>query len=544
MKKVIYIFSLLILIGCNEKEDYNNSNSILDKVKIIQERVDGYPVKLNAGNSSIVKTKSFTFDPYTPEYALGRSVNFQNIPLFASHNINFSVIDIESYFKEHKGSFTILNIKHAYSDYFSYASYDRYEEKSSASKKKSSGFSLGFGPVKLGAKKTMTEVFSKSLSTENNVVYGELNIDYEDASYSFIPTTSDKNLIKLKYLDKDFVRNLYENPIYETMSYYGPAVLSSYTTGGKAVALYKASYSKVTTTEGVEKELEKSIEASYGGVSSESSGSSDTASGSLGIGKKYSNGKESSNLFTNVYSSVQTYGGISGHTKFSDPLTINVININLDSWLQSLSNQGNLVVSSINDGGLLPITDFVIEENFREHIQRYFKYNKSEELREPIIYHILCPFLNDELKPWACLWTRTGEIVQIFDSRYTKTEQRSDYINNQILPIFKCKHGYFEAFQGGPVGGIWAGIYNIFLDTAKKYEDPNTGFKYILISGADFPCDPNAYGGYFEVNSKIAFSIHNDYILDTYGIRDWYNNMPATNTTRENIIRNYKIIGL
>ena len=64
----------------------------------------------------------------------------------------------------------------------------------------------------------------------------------------------------------------------------------------------------------------------------------------------------------------------------------------------------------------------------------------------------------------------------------------------------------------------------LYLDKAEKYIDTRTNTIYIL-------------------QEKKGLSIHNDYILDTYGIRGYIEKLPTRNMNREDLL-NCTIIAL
>ena len=62
----------------------------------------------------------------------------------------------------------------------------------------------------------------------------------------------------------------------------------------------------------------------------------------------------------------------------------------------------------------------------------------------------------------------------------------------------------------------------------KKFKHPNYNITYLL---------------YADEKKKCGFAIHDEYILDTYGIRDLYNSLPDTIITQKQL-QEYTIIGL
>ena len=71
-------------------------------------------------------------------------------------------------------------------------------------------------------------------------------------------------------------------------------------------------------------------------------------------------------------------------------------------------------------------------------------------------------------------------------------------------------------------------IFDINEGDMQKFYNSNNGILYLLYESTD---------------KKFAYAIHDDYILDTYGIRDWVDNMPTTQVSYLELA-NYTIIGL
>jgi hypothetical protein len=66
---------------------------------------------------------------------------------------------------------------------FSFASFDRYLEKSQVSKKVNGGFSINLGLFTIGHKRKMTEIFSSTVTNNTQGVFGELNVAIDQNVY-------------------------------------------------------------------------------------------------------------------------------------------------------------------------------------------------------------------------------------------------------------------------------------------------------------------------------------------------------------------------
>lgn len=66
---------------------------------------------------------------------------------------------------------------------FSFASFDRYLEKSQVSKKVNGGFSINLGLFTIGHKRKMTEIFSSTVTNNTQGIFGELNVAIDQNVY-------------------------------------------------------------------------------------------------------------------------------------------------------------------------------------------------------------------------------------------------------------------------------------------------------------------------------------------------------------------------
>lgn len=156
----------------------------------------------------------------------------------------------------------------------------RYETNSQVSKTVKSGFSLNLGLFKIGREKTMTELFKSTSSFGKDCVYGELNIEIKGSQYELLSTIDKRKIYARECLSQTFLTDLYRGTIGNLINSYGPFVLRSYITGGKATAFYAGKSVTGSDSQSKEKGLSKDINASYSWKSG-----SNSASGNLSFGK-------------------------------------------------------------------------------------------------------------------------------------------------------------------------------------------------------------------------------------------------------------------
>lgn len=168
---------------------------------------------------------------------LGRSFKLDFFPFECMLNIGEPVVNMEKLNQDHPtwAAKSILrqNVSHS----FSYSSFQRYEEKSSSTTKVSSGFELNLGIFKIGNKKTYYKHFASTLLENSNSVFGQLDIEIQDANYNLAVNSNRLKQIRKDYLKDDFIDDLYNLSVEESFSFYGPFVISGFVTGGKSICI-------------------------------------------------------------------------------------------------------------------------------------------------------------------------------------------------------------------------------------------------------------------------------------------------------------------
>ena len=569
MKKTILLLSIasLAMISCrmeNNLVDSNNESQLNLETIILQERDSNSPLILKQDDFPITIAQKNSFsntDPTKPldmVYYLGRAYKVTELPIGSARNVTLPVIDFDKLFSGNRNSILHKSIREGDSNYFSYSDFERYEANSTITKKVKGGFKLNLGIFSIGANSEMTRIFKYSNMQEKKRVYGELNVNIIASSYELMHDADDKKEIAEKYLDPMFLKKLYNNSYRNLINFYGPFIVTGFYSGGRATALYSGVNNKEASSESKEKNMNTDIRASYNfNMGNDKKGD---INAELGIGKGQGDGKSTSNEITNLEVSVKTLGGNGDFGVFSLPKKIEDISVNLSSWASSLNDPKTHTMIDLADNGLSPFSEYLLEENFKRGFSKYLgQYNLPQnELTEPkIIVRPQAFFYRNEkeliqmteTELQVILVTRFGDYI-FLDAKDILAKENfkltpfihPDLVNmddkiqvinagkavkNRLGQIYKIK---IETNVRPFTPGYLISNINISIDESKmkKYKNPNNNITYLL---------------YSEGQKKFAYAIYDDFILGTYGIKEWVDNMPFTQISSQELYQ-YKIIGL
>lgn len=526
MKRLLNVFFILffclLFVGCENETLYSYKEVDVHKT-LLKERDSNYPWQSYKKEKSILSKSCNSRTVLTFNDYLGRSYKDTEYPFESAQNVGFPIIDIEKLARDYPSYIAVKYLGEGEANSFAYSDFSRYTVNSTISKKIDTGYSLNLGLFKIGSKKKMSEVFSSSKIEESKRVFGELNVTIKDASYSLQMSSNIKKKIMLNYLSKDFVEELYNTMPSELFSNYGGFVLSGFVTGGRAVALYTGLYESEDLVTNKEKNMNKDISASYGFKNNPN----DNISGNLGIGKGFSNGESSSGKISAMETSVKTIGGSPEFASFSIPQSIDNININLSGWMSSLNNKNTHSIIEFANGGLIPIVDFIMEDNLRNSFLNLYEtgISKIDELQEPYIVIGIAP-----RQPMADFYihlvTRFGDVL-LLQSETIPMGLAASRVKEEVARLSGI-YGVKIIEQNGLF--LHSEIHFEGLDESKmtKFVDPISNTTFLL---------------YSEGNKKYAYSIHSDRILDDYVIHKFVNNLPMVNIDPMNLF-NYTIIAL
>lgn len=531
---------LLVLIGssfllsCNNDELSQDIQDGVQKQLILKERDAKYPLQLESDSyrerhDQGSRTSYSINDPLDAVQYLGRGFKITTVPVADVQNLTWPVVDLEKFERDFHGSIAKKPMLESSVHYFSYANFDRYSQNSSTTKKIDGGFKIKLWAFSIGAKRKMTEVFTKSIVEESNRVFGELNIDIRKYLIEMQTSSNILRNVSTKYMHPVFLDEMYNTPVSELSDNYGDFVLFKLVTGGRATALYTAVDSESQTLEKKEKNLNTDIEASFSFKKDQGSVGAD-----VGFGKDRSNGSAHQNKtrFANV--SIKTYGGSSGVASFTVPKSIDDISINLSSWAASVDDVRNQVFVDVADSGLVALSSLIIENNFQKQMVNYLQdnYKGASSLMEPTLNIVWMAQNNSGL---VVLNTRFGDQIRLeFVKVPTSADRQQNHLErdrvlsgliNKYSEIYGLKVTNFLSNSGSR--SVFS-FENLDETKMKKCLNTDNGLTYLM---------------YAENGHKFAYSIYQDFILDTYGMRDFVNSLPVKEITSRDLV-GFTIIGL
>ncbi|BES62327.1 MAC/perforin domain-containing protein [Dysgonomonas capnocytophagoides] len=552
--------SILVLSSCENEtlnQDSINNTSLEDKItssKMILIKKRTAPFIISSGMDSIyrendadinnisIRTNSNSYN--LKNLGSGFKLNYR-FPIEDPINITFPVVDPYKIYNDDDSNIVPLDLLTTDNKFFAFAKEDNYYAKSEMSKTVKHGTSAGVKDlISFGVKTTYKEVFKTSSSDENKSVYGELSI-YIDR-YKLALNPGNIYDYSEKYVTNGFRNTLYENSIIRTLSIYGTHVLANYSLGGSANALYIGSSKTTTNTESKEKDLEIALRNSFKLFSNNISFNLSTKA------------KDSvTTRFSKVDISIKTIGGDTGLgiTTYTSPEDISKVNIDLSSWAKSVDNN-NAIINHINEEGLIPLYDFVLEDNFKKLIkQNLSDYRLSSNLANNSNFSLIEPRIG-----YMLIYIGANRYLATFLStrHYTSIllglKEIPKSVTNEIGYIYSLATGnelsdgttpaatYGETiFEGlsayineepwmstSDINSLYSDFYdftNINKSSIKLCQIEGQTIKYILF---------NSNG------KKYALGIHADYILDTYGLKQIKN----MNVEKISTLKGYTVIGL
>jgi hypothetical protein len=482
---------------------------------------------------------------------LGYSYDVGNSILGDYSNVKYQVVDIEKVKEIGNTYVTPLLLNNATTQSYSYNGMSKYEANTCVTKKVASGFSLNVGLFKIGRQKKTTEVFKTAVSDNNNAVFGELNLLLNNSSFTLSCTSGNRKLFSRQCLSNSFLRDLYTSTTQDVLTNYGQFVLTGYITGGKAFALFAGIGNENSSSESKEKDMNDDISASF---SWKSGNSTNLTSGSLGFGKGNSSYSSYQYKTKNIQMSIQTFGGNTTTQAFVGPAEMDNLSIDMTSWWNSLNDVNKHTIIDIKDGGLYPLSAFVLEKNFKNRLDDTT--NKYLEGRndfiQPYIEIVKTLARIVDVEPLyevsAVLNTRHGDKIILSNGQYVTESDALLRANNErnvydakVSSILANKRQYFVGLQ---YRKNYSTKYDpsirvplcIRLDgfdesSMYKYENTKNGMVYI-----------------YNPQKRIAISyytddVDGDWILDEYGIRDWIETVPSRSISLATL-SNYTIVGL
>lgn len=559
--KLIILFStILFMISCSDKDNpelNNNVNSNSDVI-ILQERDPKYPLtnydkyKPQKKETKIIKSQNI--DLYAKDF-IGHGYKLNEYPFEDVQNLGFPVIDIEKYLLDYPKSLQSVPLKKSLTEINSYSDYYRYEHVLEKTKTVKSGFKIKFSHFSIGSKKSHTTVFKGSDIQEYKRVRGELSVKFYDRSYEFLIPTSEIKNISENYVDKNFLRTLYGNSLNETLNYYGAFVLIKFISGAQAFAFFDAEYKNFNHSEVSSEIKERSLDAEMDAsliLSQLKGGNQGTKNmpytrsnepqpfRNFQIGRPAGTGISITNEFSKIRFSIRTIGGLPGFSQFTAPKDINSAVYDLTYWSNSLANKEELTMAELPQNSLIPISEFVEEENLKALIYDYYDYGIiSMKVHEPCITFRKLVY-NDQFAIWeTALTNRYQNYIRLKVASILPSESDM-YLNEEvkrikgIFPHLKIV-GLPNYYKTKAINGSFEtddDCNEFDFNNMTKFIDSETGKTYLLTTVK-------------LTGNKIAYTYYNEDIINDYTFADIVKNIPLNNSINlKTIRRNYKLIAL
>lgn len=571
MKKIICFAFLCFLLSCTGEDDILNESGKVqlssETVTVLQERNPNYPLEYPLR----VKTRGAVNSSSDVNNFLGYSYNLKSFPLGTALNVGYPIVDVAK-LKAEEGSYVTDDRYAGVQDVtsFSYSTFDRYTYKSKDTEKVVTGFNLDFKLFSIGNKNTIETIYSKDIINEKQRVFGQLNARVCGRRYSIAMSSNLKKKIKQKYLQKTFIDEIHSITTNEFVEIYGPFVLINYFTGGRLTAMYSGIYIGNDVTDTKEKNIDIDINASYGP-------GSDTIGGkvNVGIGSKYYRQEMTSKKISNMEVSVKAVGGNLNYATFTTPQNIANVNIDLSRWMSSLTPETYRMID-IDTGGLVPLSEFVIEYNLRSHLERYLSSGNSDSdikyFQEPYIeiirrevqgLRLLIPILKAKNGDGVLL---SGAILLDPTDSESTIQTKIQQIKNEKAKIFGLKfttRKYVNDIE--PLLPDWTfdiGLMECGENVFSKYIDKENNILYLLYNNPQAKALNNAAFSLLSQiigNSKLKISAKGnsgaypqkvgwsfyDYnrSLNLYGLTDFVQKLPEIKVDSEELL-NYQLIAL
>lgn len=437
--------------------------------------------------------------------------------------------------------------------YYSYATFDRYTSNSTITKNVNGGFKLNLGLFSIGNRTNTKSVFTTTLVEDKNTTFGELNIVVRDSIHRMQYSTEIQKKIKTGYLVKDFEDELYNTHPSEFFKNYGGFVLAEFIVGGKATAIYGGTYKKTESSETKEKNMDTEMNASYGFKYKGEDGNGNI-SGDLKLGRNNNSSTSVTNEFTSIMMAIKTIGGNSSFASFSVPKEVKNTEVNLSGWVSSLSDRSTHSIVEFGIGGLIPISDLIVERNLQTQIEQYYATGVSnfEGLKEPHITIDVIAYNQPQVFViGTLLHTRFGNKILL----------KSKFMGHMAQPNFNeivKNYAKSESDRVYKMFGVKI-TSNILSSRARRSvsgEEPNTYFdfdgfqegnlKKFTYNGTTYIVSDYAITQSWHplYKKKFALSIHNNRFIDEYAMKDLLNRLPSITLNYEDFIRDYIIDAL
>ena len=561
LRVVGYAFSLLTLLSCatepTQRESFSSEG--YTQTVLYPRRTDApiiltLPIKKGGSLRSTTDSQAlhtYLARTYDPTAGILNSMECYKRPIF----------DIEALISYRPTAVDFLPLKRFDARYASFSSKQSYEKYLERKFSNEVGFNVGIPEVfSIGYKHTMSKAFSEDYKESSSLVYGIATLRYDYGRYWRSTDKFTKRKIKWNYLSKTFLDNLYGNSLQNTFeNAYGVLMPIQIVTGAKAEGVFKGVGRR--RVRGYQTVTEDNMSATISvGISYPKGDADISAKDSIGFSWKTEN--KWKDYFGSVMIATRTLGG--GPAKpFNSAQSIDGFSIDFAPWLSTLRDPQDYTVTDVEQ--FESIADYVMEENFRQHIKLgVFR----GALQEPKI--VISNWLELSLpretskKLYLALQTRHGDEILLRpihsdDEGWWTVKDEADFDAkaNQLASIIKNRYNlevvktYYYGVNGGGHGGtigmLSSNVDDILhiLRSLKPIEIPLYGMDEMKMT----KCHHKGYNMEFLLydggrGKRYAFAIYDKSFIGTYGLEKIYNSASSVKLLDEYIMDDYIIIGL
>lgn len=574
MKKYIPLWILLaVLFSACSKAELNEVH--LGSSSLVEQRdedivfEEGVPTIGNGQSLRAISTDNpvewVTTEHYL--YYLGKSFIFPDDPNPA-FGIKNQVLNIRTLIQDPalEGRIVITPISQTRVDKEVHRSLDHARRVTTDKTTKKLGGGLTLGPFKIGGSRTKEKYFTTYKEDFENSFFASLSVNYTGHHIALSLSRNDRARIIERHLSPGFIRGLYTSPIGEVSKNVSPFVLCSYSTGGQLHTMHQ-----ITNV------WHRDADSLYTFVQKKIDGSIDEAKRGQLLGKKIDSliqkigevklsidwSKENTNTESNFklseedngYHTITTWGGVLS-SGLNLPASARPLDIDFAPWLQSLTDTKTHRLVEISDGGLYPISEFILEKNFSQRlIDTYkgvvssFESNLSPSIevanvfvREGATGSPLCDIA-------LVLHTRNGDRLILTELRNHATDSEleksmhRDYFTRrgkELLAELSNNKVYLGLRKSGNPKKV---LRTYLRQTASTFAVLNYGNMYKYHN-------PNNKVLYlYDEKARVAFSCYKGEegdinLLEEYGLSTWVATLPEKKISVERLMQDFKVLGL
>lgn len=408
-----------------------------------------------------------------------------------------------------------------------------------------------FGLVKLF---DFTSSYEKTFYHQNKdfdtSLFGEANVYVYGKDVSLSNNIATRAGIIERHLYPNFIRTLYSSPMGIISSSVGPLVLCKYRLGGKLSAKYLYRKKEHESLDSLYSHFKMGLDLTFK-PSGENAPSAGVHYNNNSFFKLLENKEDQQ-----FYASLKTIGGV---PKFQVNLPVlskgNIPSkIDVSSWISSLSDMKTHTIVDIQDDGLLPISDFILESNFRLRLMDIYKgvleantENQTPKIEVSNVYvrhsesgEVLCDIalvLNTRNEDKLIL-TNVNEKAS--DDELLLNKSRDEFIRKGRQLVASVSHVFKGIKKSGKPNKILSPYLRTTLCTnavidfnrLKKYQNPYTKVVYL-----------------YDEESKVALSYYRGEggdinLEEEYGLTDFVRNLPEKKISILNLLQDYHVLGL